>query len=135
MDLMPTFLSVAGADYPDLYNGETIVPLQGKSLVPLLKGESSIEVESRELGWSAYGMDAYRKGNWKVLRLPEPYGSGDWQLYDLAADPGELNDLSSEFPGRAEALARAWEDYAGTNGVIQPNVATAYAKPVAGRKY
>ena len=87
MDLMPTFLSVAGAGYPDVYHGESIVPLQGVSLLPLLRGESSAEEEPRELGWSAYGMDAYRKGNWKALRLPEPYVNGDWQLYDLAADP------------------------------------------------
>jgi arylsulfatase len=135
MDLMPTFLSVAGVDYPDVYDGESIVPLQGKSLMPLLRGESSIEFESRELGWSAYGMDAYRQGNWKVLRLPAPYGNGDWQLYDLAADPGELHDLSSEFPDRAETMAKAWEDYAESNGVIRPNAATAYARPIVGQKY
>jgi arylsulfatase A-like enzyme len=135
MDLMPTFLSVAGAVYPGVYNGESVVPLQGKSLMPLLNGESPIEAESRELGWSAYGMDAYRKDRWKVLRLPEPYGNGDWQLYDLAADPGELVDLSTEFPDRAAALSNAWKDYADSNGVIQPNAATAYAKPIVGRKF
>ena len=80
-------------------------------------------------------MDAYRKDQWKVLRLPEPYGSGDWQLYDLAADPGEIHDLAAKFPDQAAALARAWQDYAETNGVIQPDTATAYAKPVVGRKY
>jgi len=120
MDLMPTFLSVAGADYPDVYNGESIVPVQGESIMPLLNGELPIEADSREIGWSAYGMDAYRKGQWKVLRLPAPYGNGDWQLYDLAADPGELHDLSSESE---------------SNGVIQPNAATAYAKPIVGRKF
>jgi len=135
MDLMPTFLAVAGADYPDIYNGEPIVPLQGRSLMPMLSGEVSIEVEPRELGWSAYGMDAYRKGDWKVLRLPEPYGIGDWQLYDLATDPGELHDLSSEFPDRTRTLAEAWQDYSNSNGVIQPDAATAYAKPVVGQKY
>ena len=135
MDLMPTFLSVAGADYPDVYNGESIVPLQGHSIMPLLSGEPTVEMAARELGWSAYGMDAYRKGHWKVLRLPEPFGNGDWQLYDLATDPGELHDLASEFPERAGALAKSWEDYARSNGVIQPNVATAYAKPIVGRKY
>jgi arylsulfatase A-like enzyme len=135
MDLMPTFLSVAEADYPDVYNGESIAPLQGKSLMPLLSDASSSGFESRDFGWSAYGMDAYRKGNWKALRLPEPYGNGDWQLYDLAADPGELHDLSSKFPDRAEALAKAWEVYAESNGVIQPDAATAYAKPVVGQKY
>ncbi len=135
MDLMPTFLSVAGADYPDAYNGESIVPVQGESIMPLLNGESPIEADSREIGWSAYGMDAYRKGHWKVLRLPVPYGNGDWQLYDLAADPGELHDLSSEFPDQAEALANAWAVYAESNGVIRANSATVYAKPPVGRKF
>ena len=135
MDLMPTFLSVAEAVYPGVYNGESLVPLQGQSLMPMLDGESPVEAESRELGWSAYGMDAYRKDRWKVLRLPEPYGNGDWQLYDLAADPGEMHDLSTEFPDRTAALANAWKDYADSNGVIQPDVATAYAKPIVGRKF
>ena len=135
MDLMPTFLSVAGVDYPDVYNGESIVPLQGKSLLPLLSGDTSVEFESREVGWSAYGMDAYRKGDWKALRLPEPYGIGDWQLYNLSADPGEMHDLASKFPNIVRELADAWEQYAKINGVIQPNTATAYAKPVVGKKY
>ena len=135
MDLMPTFLAVAGAEYPETYNGELIVPLQGRALMPLLRGELAIESESRELGWSAYGMDAYRKGDWKVLRLPEPYGNGDWQLYDLANDPGESHDLSSDFPERTVELARLWMDYADSNGVIQPDAPTAYSKPVIGRKF
>ena len=135
MDLMPTFLAVADTTYPDVYKGEVVVPLQGKSLMPLLRGESPGVTEPRELGWSAYGMDAYRQGNWKVLRLPAPYGSGDWQLYDLENDPGEIHDLRSEYPDRAQALAKAWEAYAEANGIIQPDVATAYAKPVSGRKF
>ena len=69
------------------------------------------------------------------MRLPEPYGTGDWQLYDLATDPGELRDLGDEFPDRMMALAQAWDIYAAENGVIRPNAATAYAKPVNGRKH
>jgi len=84
---------------------------------------------------SGYGMDAYRQGDWKVLRLPEPFGSGDWQLYNLAADPGELRDLAAKFPDRAQALADLFADYAESNGVINPGTPTAYAKPIVGRKY
>ena len=80
-------------------------------------------------------MDAYRMANWKALRLPEPYGNGDWQLYDLAADPGELHDLSTRFPDRVKALAAAWQNYADANGVIEPDEAVFYSKPVVGRKY
>jgi arylsulfatase len=134
MDLMPTFLEIAETQYPKNYDGKPVVPVQGKSLTSLFKGAPS-STEQREVGWSAYGMDAFRKGNWKVLRLPEPYGSGDWQLYDLANDPGELHDLSSRFPQQTAELSRSWEEYAKSNGVIQPSVPTAYAKPVSSRKY
>lgn len=135
VDLMPTFLSVAGVTYPDTFHGEQIVPLQGESLMPALTGDSTASSDAREFGWSAYGMDAYRRGDWKALRLPEPYGSGDWQLYNLAADPGEMRDLASEFPKIVKELAAAWERYAEANGVIQPGTTTAYAKPVVGKKY
>jgi len=135
MDLMPTFLSVAGAKYPETYHGEAVVPVQGRSMIPFLTGEPVAESEPRGLGWSAYGMDAFRKGKWKVLRLPEPYGNGDWQLYDIEADPGELHDLSSNYPDLVKELAVGWQEYAQNNGVIEPNKATFYSKPVSGQKY
>jgi arylsulfatase A-like enzyme len=135
VDLMPTFLSVAEAEYPEVYREQSLVPLQGRSLLPMLRGELSAASEPREIGWSAYGMDAYRKGNWKVLRLPEPYGNGDWQLYDLAADPGELHDLASVFPEQVKTLTNAWMNYADSNGVIQPDAAIFYARPIVGQKY
>ena len=135
MDLMPTFLEVAGQTHPDTYNGSPIAPLQGVSLIPLLIGESDAAFTQRGLGWEAYGMDAYRRRDWKVLKLPEPYGNGQWQLYNLAEDPGEVNDLSAQNPALVNELARAWEGYAEANGVIRPNQLVAYARPVSDRKH
>jgi arylsulfatase len=135
MDLMPTFLEVAGASYPESYSGNEIAPLQGKSLLPLLEGKSNAGFAERGLGWEAYGMDAFRRGDWKVLRLPEPYGAGSWQLYNLADDPGEVNDVAAEYPELVDELTQAWERYAKENGVIRPSEPVAYARPVSGRKY
>lgn len=135
MDLMPTFLEVAGGKYPETYNGHNIVPLQGISLMPLLKGETDEAFRDREVGWEAYGMDAYRRGNWKVMRLPEPYGNGEWQLYHLAEDPGEMNNLATQYPDLTMELTQGWKRYAKTNGVIHPNQPVAYARPVSGGKF
>ena len=132
MDLMPTFLAVAETGYPNSRKGQPCPPLQGLSLLPLLRGETK---KSRGIGWSVYGMDAFRRNAWKVLRLPKPYGNGTWQLYDLSTDPGERRDLSSKFPDRAKALAGEWETYAKKNGVIHPDPAAFYAKPVLEPKY
>jgi arylsulfatase len=100
-----------------------------------LAGESDSEFQNRGIGWSAYGMDAYRKGNWKVVRLPEPFGNSEWQMYDLASDPAELHDLASDFPERKSELAGAWLYYASSNGVIRPDKPTACSKPIVGRKH
>jgi len=135
MDLMATFLEVSGGEYPETYNGNNIVPMQGISLLPLLTGASEEVVQDRELGWEAYGMDAFRRGHLKAIRLPEPYGNGDWQLYNLADDPGEVTDLAAQHPDLAEELARKWQDYANMNGVIRPDRPVAYSRPVSAGRY
>ena len=134
-DFMPTFLEVAGAVYPATYAGETLPPLQGTSLLPLLEGAGGAAFGERRIGWSAYGMDAFRRGDWKVLRLPEPFGNGDWQLYDLSSDPGEIVDRAAEHPEIVDGLANAWEGYARDNGVIKPGEPVAYGRPVSPGKF
>jgi arylsulfatase A-like enzyme len=46
------------------------------------------------------------------------YLAGDWQLFNLREDPGELQDLSKKYSTKREMLIRLWEQYVKTNGVI-----------------
>jgi arylsulfatase A-like enzyme len=116
-DLMPTILDYAGAVYPPQYKGNKIHPFIGKSMLPVLKGDS-VSVHSGDgMGWELFEMKAYIKGNWKILRLPQPMGTGTWQLYDLGKDPAETKDLSSQFPDIKEQLIKAWNEYALQNDV------------------
>jgi arylsulfatase len=73
------------------------------------------------LGWELFGNRAIRQGNWKLLWLCEPHGAGKWQLYDLEADPGETNDLSSGRPKIRDQMIRHWSEYAQANNVILPD--------------
>ncbi len=50
--------------------------------------------------------------------MPHPFGSGEWELYNLKDDPAELVNLSSEYPGRAQEMATRWERYKKDNGVL-----------------
>jgi glucose dehydrogenase len=71
-------------------------------------------------------------------KIRSPGGGDNLFLCSIVAldpDTGELNDLASEFPDRSAALARGWQDYADSNGVIQPNAPIAYSKPIVGRKH
>ena len=69
-------------------------------------------------GWEIFGRRAIRKGSWKAAWLAPPLGEGDWALYNLDEDPGELTDLAGERPEVLAELLAAWDDYVEENGVI-----------------
>ncbi len=120
-DLMPTLLELTGTAYPKQNRGKDIHPLIGKSLLPVLNGDS-VTVHSEDgMGWELFEMKAYIKGNWKILRLPKPFGSGQWELYNLKDDPAETTDLSAQFPKEKEELINAWNVYAKVNEVYDHN--------------
>lgn len=66
-------------------------------------------------------MKAYIKGDWKLLRLPEPMGSGEWELYNLKQDPAESEDLSEQHPKIKSELLELWNIYAKQNEVYDHN--------------
>jgi arylsulfatase len=90
-------------------------------MLPLLAGESAtVHGDSFTMGWELFGRRAVRRGSFKIVWLFEPYGPARWQLFDLAADPGESRDVSGTHPGTFRELLRAWEDYVKRNGVVLP---------------
>jgi arylsulfatase len=122
MDIPATILNAANVPYPDAYAGKKIAPLQGKSLAPILNNaRASVRGPSDWLGWELFGNRAIRQDKWKLLWLCEPHGPGKWQLYDLKADPGEMNDLASAQPKVRDQLLRRWAEYAKANNVIMPD--------------
>ncbi len=71
-----------------------------------------------QVGYELFGLKAYFDGNWKILRMPPPFASGEWELYNLAEDPAELNDLSGEHPDRVDEMVKRWEQYKEDNTVL-----------------
>jgi arylsulfatase len=116
-DIMPTLLEITGTNYPDTYQENVLHPLIGKSMLPILLGNATEIHTDDGMGYELFEMKAYIKGNWKILRLPQPMGTGDWELYDLEKDPGETTDLSSQFPEVKQQLIDAWIEYAKQNSV------------------
>jgi arylsulfatase A-like enzyme len=120
MDIAPTFLELAGVAHPGTeYQGREVAPMRGRSLLPYLSGDTeSVHDDLTGTGWELFGRYAIRQGDWKALHLPEPYGPGAWQLYDLSADPGETNDLGAVHPDKLAELLVLWERYVSETGVI-----------------
>ena len=103
-DLMPTLAELAGAETPGDIDGVSIVPtLLGE------KGAGRAQETHKYLYWEYMGGTAVREGNWKIVQpvtrdRPKDW-TPKWELYDLANDPGEKNDLADQHPDIVERLA------------------------------
>jgi arylsulfatase A-like enzyme len=111
-DVMATFLEIAGVDYPDSYDGKTIKPLEGFSMVPTFSNRP----HARDvLFWEHHGNRGARKGDWKlVAKMNE-----GWELYDMHADRSELNDLAAEQPEIVAELKALYDAWAKRCGVME----------------
>ncbi len=102
IDISATLADIAGARYPTTYAGRDITPLQGKSLLPVLQGK-----QRQPHDWLYFQFSnnrAIRKGDWKLVSAR----GGKWELYNLADDRNELNDLSAKHPQRVKELQALW---------------------------
>jgi arylsulfatase A-like enzyme len=109
MDVMPTLLEVAAAKYPHNLNGNDILPAEGVSLLPAMRGEPLAE---RSIGFDHQGAHALRQGDWKAVRSKRMPHEIQWELYNLAEDRCETKDLSEDHPDRLEAMVETWEQWA-----------------------
>ncbi|EMI54969.1 arylsulfatase [Rhodopirellula sallentina] len=112
IDVMPTLLELAGGEYPTTYQGNEILPVEGKSFLPILFGEP--RTPHTQLAWEWTGSRALREGDWKVVW---PKRHGGWQLYNLAEDRCETTDLAAANPNLTERLGSDWTDWANRTGV------------------
>lgn len=123
MDIGATMLAASGTPHPGTtYNGRKVERLRGRPLSPVLAGSASeIHEDDTAVSWELFGMGAVRKGDFKLLRLVKPFGPDEWQLYNLATDPGEMVDLSERMPALRKEMMEIWERYAQETGVILPD--------------
>ena len=123
-DLAPTFLELAKVPHPRQFQERSVAPLQGSSLLPLLSGRWRERNGPNEwLGMAFAGDRAVRRGDWKLVWMPPPFGAGKWRLYRLDRDPAELFDRAEEEEDKMAEGLELWEEYARANGVVLPTAA------------
>ena len=116
IDLMATAVDAAGAEYPTTYHdGQSIKPMEGKSLIPAFLGKP---IQREAIYWEHEGNRAVRAGDYKLVAKGS---KGDWELYNIAEDRSEQNDLSDEQPEMAQKLAGMWQAYAERANVLPLN--------------
>ena len=114
IDLLPTFLDMADANYPDQHPAfdEKTIPLDGKTLLPVLKGKDRESHDHLYWHWSTNR--AVRKGDWK---LAWDKHEKTWELYDMSVDRIEARDLATQHPELVEELTEKWNAWAKTTDV------------------
>jgi arylsulfatase A-like enzyme len=113
IDLMPTCLDLARASYPTTCEGNNILPMEGKSLLPVMEGEQ--REGHAMLFWEHEGNRAVRKGKWKAVSA---YGDPGWSLYNMEADRSESEDMKQAYPDTLDLMVGIYEDWAGRVGAI-----------------
>ncbi len=101
LDLVPTVLAAVAA------NPSASAHFDGVSLLPFLTGQATGQPHPR-LYWRMNRWAALREADWKIVRKSNPGAQAQWQLYDLAHDLSEQQDLAEEQPQRRDELIRAW---------------------------
>ena len=122
-DIMPTLLEIANVKYPEKFeDGRELPPLIGKSWLPMLSGKTeSPRTEKDYIAWEIFGNRALVQGDWKIRWEYKPLGTEEWELFNLASDPGERKDLAKEQPEKLAALLKLWDEYVKNNNVIIPS--------------
>lgn len=119
-DIMPTMLQMAKLKHPQKYGGHEVAPMRGRSIAGMLSGDVKEVYSSDEpVGAEMAGGKWLRQGDYKAVRVPPPFGPGEWQLFNLSRDPGETDDLSKMHPEIMKELKAAWKQYADDVGVVE----------------
>ena len=103
IDLVPTILEVAGGKPFEKWNGQTVPPAPGKSLVPLFAKDGTAIHDS--IWWLHEGNRALRVGDWKIVAAGK---DSEWELYDLSTDRSETKNLAAEEPEKVREIAAEW---------------------------
>lgn len=108
-DIMATCVAVSGAEYPSVYNGNEISPMEGISIFEILNGNNDPE---RILVFEHSGHPAIRIGDWKLVSSGEAMDKNGFtedavfELYNIAEDRSETNNLAEKYPEKVQELKK-----------------------------
>ncbi|GAB3319904.1 arylsulfatase [Larkinella ripae] len=113
MDFMSTFVELTGAQYPSTFRGHAITPTTGLSLVPSFQGKKT--GGHPNLFNEHFGARYARSGNWKLVSASR---DTTWQLFNLATDQTETQDVAARYPEKVRELESRWRRWATTHQVF-----------------
>jgi arylsulfatase len=119
MDIAPTILELAGANFPGDYASEKVQPMLGSSMREYLWGNGNVVHDSTyAIGLEHGGRAYFRKGAWKIVNLEPPHRESTFVLYNLKADPAEVTNLAPRNPEKLAEMIQEWRKYREEHGIL-----------------
>ena len=119
-DIMPTLMEILGIALPREREGRVIEPMEGTSMVYSFD-DPDAEARKAEQYYEIEGRRAYYDNGWRIISYREPeqeFDDAPWELYDLAEDFSESNDLAAEYAEKIESIEKKWWEAARTYNVL-----------------
>jgi len=113
IDVMPTLLDAVAA--LGRLAPQKPFPLEGRSFTSSLTGKAE-ESKPRAIFWAHAKGKAIRQGDWKLVAKTK----GPWELYNLADDGTELNDLAAKMPEKVAELQKLHATWHTRTNLSQP---------------
>lgn len=114
-DIMPTLVDYCGETYPQTFKRSRIRPLVGQSLRTVFEGRTL--KHEKPLYWEYRGNEGVRVDDWKLVAA---HPGLEWELYNMADDRSEPNDLAASVPHKRDELIALYTTWATENHVLPP---------------
>ncbi len=110
IDMVPTLLDMINKPHPTEMNNQPVLPIQGQSFAHVLD-QPKAATRKRVQYFETLGDRAIWADGWKAVakhQQGDPFKNDTWELYNLAEDFAETNDLAKEQPAKLKQLIDLW---------------------------
>lgn len=121
-DLPMTILDYAGVSHPQtMYEDRKVAAPSGITAKPFLEGTSDIvRSEDDWYAFELFGNGYLMQGDYKVMKVREGmFGDGEWHLFNVVADPSEMNPLENDMPEKFDTMKALYASYAKSNNIME----------------
>jgi arylsulfatase len=129
VDILPTLAEISGTKIPATFPGRKPTPLAGTSITPILAGKT---MESRPPIHLLFNRDrGLRDGDWKLVS----FKNLPWELYNIAKDRTEINNLADQEPERLAAMIAKWNQITRKTMGFDPKPVATESQPKTNREW
>ncbi|TBR26181.1 MAG: arylsulfatase, partial [Reyranella sp.] len=120
IDIAPTVMEALGIVAPATVAGVPQMPVHGVSLVPVFD-DANAQIDRGAQYFEMLGHRGIWRDGWKAVshhKRDEAFDADRWELYHLAQDFSECDDLAAREPARLKEMIELWWTEADKHGVL-----------------